>query len=137
MKRSQLTALLAIAMAAPTMAAVIGAGDVPDQPPQRPKAEVFSGTIRAVNTDRRVITLEATPLTKTFGVSPDCEVMTQTKPKASLSDLMVGSAATVTYEDAGGELLAHRIEQKGPPAEAARQEGRFTLTSMWLPGKSG
>jgi hypothetical protein len=118
MKRNQLcTALVVATMAA--LASGLSGRDVPDRLPERPKAEVFSGTIREVNTEKGLVTLETTPLTKTFGVPPDCEVVTEDKPRASLEDLMVGSVATVTYEDASGVLVAHRIEQRGPPEAGA------------------
>jgi hypothetical protein len=126
MKQRQVYTTLAVGIIV-ALASRMSAGDVPDRPPEQPKAEVFSGTIRAVNTEKRVITLETTPLTKTFGVSPDCVVMTEDNPRASLEDLMVGSVATVTYEDASGMLVAHRIEQKRPPSEAGKTGGVFTI----------
>jgi hypothetical protein len=126
MERRQLYLGLLVVMAV-ALASIMSAGDVPDRPPEQPKAEVFSGTIREVNTEKRVITLETTPLTKTFGVPPDCEVMTEDKPRASLEDLTVGSVATITYEDTSGVLVAHRIEQKQPPPEAGKTGGVFTV----------
>lgn len=132
MKRGQWYGALIVACVG-MLAAVVCVGDVPTSPPQRPKAEVFSGTIRNVDPAKRLITVVATPITKTFGVPPDCEVMTQNKPKASLTDLMIGSVAVVTYEDASGALIADRIQQEGPPAETSHlldNSGREVLGDL-------
>jgi len=94
-----------------------GRGDTGGQPPEKPKAEAFAGTIRTLDAEKRVMTVEATPLSKTFGVASDCEVLTKDKPKASLEDLKVGSVVRVSYEAANGILVAHRIDQQGPPQE--------------------
>jgi Cu/Ag efflux protein CusF len=100
-----------------TLTAVIGRGDSGGQPPEKPKAETFSGAIRTLDVEKKVMTVEAMPLSKTFGIAPDCEVTTKDKPKASLEDLKIGSVVHVTYETANGILVAHRIEQQGPPPE--------------------
>ena len=103
--------------AALNLTAGTGRGDTGEQPPEKPKAETFAGTIRALDAEKRVMTVEATPLSKTFGIASDCEVMTKDKPKASVEDLKVGSVVHVSYEAANGILVAHRIEQQGPPQE--------------------
>jgi hypothetical protein len=101
-----------------TLAAGSGRGDSGEPaPPEKPKAETFAGAIRTLDAEKRMMTVEATPLSKTFGIASDCEVTTKDKPKASLEDLKVGSVVHVTYEAASGVLLAHRIEQLGPPQE--------------------
>jgi len=97
-----------------------GRGDTGDQPTEKPKAETFAGAIRTLDPEKRVMTVEATPLSKTFGIAADCEVTTRDKPKASLEDLKVGSVVHVTYEAAKGILVAHRIDQQGPPQESDR-----------------
>jgi len=94
-----------------------GRGDAGDQPPEKPKAETFAGALRTLDAGKRVMTVEATPLSKTFGIAADCEITTREKPKASLEDLKVGSVVHVTYEAANGILVAHRIEQQAPPQE--------------------
>ncbi len=102
-----------------------GRADVGEQPPEKPKAETFAGTIRTLDAEKRLMTVEATPLSKTFGIAPDCEVLTKEKPKASLEDLKVGTAVHVTYEAAKGILVAHRIEQQGPPQEITAKTTAF------------
>jgi hypothetical protein len=97
-----------------------GRCDSGEQPPEKPKAEIFAGAIRTLDAEKRMMTVEAVPLSKTFGIASDCEVTTKDKPKASLEDLKVGSVVYVTYEAAGGILVAHRIEQQGPPQETDR-----------------
>jgi hypothetical protein len=100
-----------------TLAAGSGRGDSGEPPPEKPKAETFAGAIRTIDAEKRTMTVEATPLSKTFGIASDCEVTTKDKPKASVEDLKVGSVVHVTYEAASGVLLAHRIEQLSPPQE--------------------
>jgi len=119
MNRKQVWTALTIGIAL-TMAAGIGRGDVNEPSPEKPKAETFAGIIRTLDAEKRVMTVEATPLSKTFGIASDCEVMTKDKPKASLDDLKPGSVVHVTYEAANGILVAHRIEQQGPPQETDR-----------------
>jgi len=97
-----------------------GRADIGEQPPEKPKAEVFAGTIRTLDPEKRVMTVEATPLSKTFGIAPDCQVTTKDKPKASLEDLTVGTVVHVTYQAANGILVAHQIDQQGPPREMGR-----------------
>ncbi len=100
-----------------TLTAGRSRGDVGEQPPEKSKAETFAGAIQMLDAEKRTMTVEATPLSKTFGIASDCEVTTKDKPKASLEDLKVGSVVHVTYETASGVLLAHRIEQLGSPQE--------------------
>jgi len=116
MKRNRVWTALVMSVAF-TLAAGIGRGDSGEQPPEKPKAGTFAGAIRALDVEKKVMTVEATPLSKTFGIAPDCEVTTKDLPKASLDDLKVGSVVRVTYEAANGVLVAHRIEQQGPPQE--------------------
>jgi hypothetical protein len=116
MKMNRVWTILIIVIAL-NLTAGSGRGDSGEQPPEKPKAETFAGTIRTLDAEKRVMTVEAAPLSKTFGIASDCEVMTKDKPKASLEDLTVGTVVHVTYEAASGVLVAHRIEQQGPPQE--------------------
>jgi len=70
-----------------------GRGDIGEQPPesQRPKFRPDHPHARCC---KRVMTVEATPLSKTFGIAPDCEVTTKDKPKATVDDLTVGTVCT-------------------------------------------
>ncbi len=119
MNMNRVWSILAVGIAL-NLAAGGGRADTGEQPPQKPKAETFAGAIRTLDAEKRVMTVEATPLSKTFGIAADCEVTTKDKPKASLDDLKVGSVVHVTYEAASGILVAHRIEQQGPPQETDR-----------------
>jgi hypothetical protein len=103
---------IAVTIAAPT-----GRSDGGEQPIEKPKAETFVGAIQTLDVDKRVMTVEMTPISKIFGIASDCEVITKDKPKSSLEDLAVGSVVNVTYLDANGALIAHRIEQKAPPQQ--------------------
>ncbi|HUJ72614.1 MAG TPA: hypothetical protein VLZ30_10235 [Verrucomicrobiae bacterium] len=116
MKATQSCAVLLIGIAL-MLTPAVGRGDAGDQPIEKPKAETFVGAIRTLDLDKRVITVEMAPISKTFGIASDCEVITKDKPKGSLEDLAVGSIVNVTYLDANGALIAHRIEQKTPPQQ--------------------
>ena len=119
MNMNRVWSILAVGIAL-NLAAGSGRGDTGDQPTEKPKAETFAGAIRTLDPEKRVMTVEATPLSKTFGIASDCEVTMKDKPKASVEDLKVGSVVHVTYEAANGILVAHRIEQQGPPQETDR-----------------
>ena len=81
------------------------------QPPEETET-VFSGQLTDLDIDRMTMTVQALPLTKIFGIAPDCEVVTKTKPQASLEDLQIGDEIDVTYQDIDGVLIAHRIVQR-------------------------
>jgi hypothetical protein len=118
--------------AAMTLAGTMGRGDVGEQPIEKPKAETFVGAIRTLDVDKRVMTVEMTPISKTFGIASDCEVITKDKPRGTLEDLAVGSVVNVTYLDANGTLIAHRIEQKGPPQQTMIPKNIIRrLSSRW------
>ena len=119
MKMNRVWSIVVIGIAL-NLTAGNGRGDTGEEAPEKPKAETFAGAIRTLDPDKRVMTVEATPLSKTFGIAADCEVTTKDKPKASLEDLKVGSVVHVTYEGAKGILIAHRIDQQGPPQETDR-----------------
>lgn len=121
MKRNRVWAALVISIVF-TLTTGIGHADSGEQPPEKPKAGTFSGAIRALDVEKKVMTVEAMPLSKTFGIAPDCEVTTKDLPKASLDDLKVGSVVHVTYESANGVLVAHRIEQQSPPQETDKAD---------------
>ena len=93
------------------------------QPTDRPEA-AFTGQITDLDLDQMTMTVQALPLIKIFAIAPDCEVITKTKPQASLEDLRVGDEVEVTYQDVGGTLIAHRILQRN---------GNERFSSRFLP----
>jgi hypothetical protein len=70
------------------------------------------------------MTVQALPLIKMFAIAPDCEVITETKPQASVEDLRIGDEVEVTYQDVSGTLIAHRIIQRNGT------ESRLVLESI-------
>jgi len=123
MNASRVCVALVVSVTTILMAASSGWSDSDEKPTEKPKTDVFAGTIRTLDIEKRVMTVETTPINKTFGIASDCEVMAKDKPKASLGDLAVGNVVSVTYqEEAGGMLVAHRIELKGPPQETGTEE---------------
>jgi len=119
---------LAIGMTIARVMAIVGQGTVVDQRVQKPKMESFAGTIRALDVAKQVMTVETTPLSKTFGIAPDCEVVTKNKPEATPGDLAVGNVVTITYqEEAGGLLVAHRIEKTGPSQQTGNAKRKPPL----------
>ena len=127
----------AISSVAVLTAAIVW-GDVGEPPVEKPKAEIFAGTIRTLNIEKREMTVETTPISKTFGIASDCEVIARNKPKAALEDLTVGDTVNVTYqEEANGLLVAHRIEQKAPPKEAGTEERTESVRLAWRTCSSG
>lgn len=107
-------ATVAVIVAALVSVATFVAGDI-SAPAEKPQAEMFAGMIRTLDADKRAMTVEAPPLSKTFGIASNCEIVLKDKPKASLEDLAIGLQVNVTYEDVEGLLVARRIEETGPP----------------------
>jgi hypothetical protein len=81
------------------------------QPADRPEA-VFTGQITDLDLDQMTMTVQALPLIKIFTISPDCEVITKAKSRASLGNLRVGDEVEVTYQDVSDRLIAHRIVRR-------------------------
>src|SRR5437867_11205907 len=91
----------------------VGATEPPaERPAEPPKIATFTGVIQLLDTKQRTLEVTAVVITKTFAAAPDCEVVTEEQPKASLDDLRVGDAVNVTYQEQAEMLVAHRIEQK-------------------------
>jgi Cu/Ag efflux protein CusF len=101
------------------------------QPTDKPEA-VFTGQLTDLDIDRMTMTVQALPLTKIFGIAPDCEVITKTKPQASLEDLKIGDEVEVTYQDMSGTLIAHRIVQRNETESGARVSPFLPTESRYL-----
>lgn len=75
----------------------------------------FEGTIKAIDTDKRTLTLHQTALDKQLEFPADCKIMLRDGKSGSMADLKVGSHVTVTYETPGNTPTARQIAQTSIP----------------------
>ncbi len=91
----------------------------------------YTGTINAVDTKEKALTVKGYFFHKTFNLAENCKFTTEGKD-AALSDFRPGQRVTVNYQDASGVLVADRIAQvdlryTGPVAELDANRGRLTV----------
>ena len=93
----------------------------------------FEGTIGRIDVEAGFITVEHWPLSKTFKITPDCEIDTLTNTSAVLAELKVGDAVGVTYAEVGKDLVASRIARKGKAHDQEEEQKRERLDDMLNP----
>ena len=93
----------------------------------------FEGTIGRIDSEAGFITIEHWPLSKTFKVTPDCQIDLLTNASAELAELKVGDAVAVTYAEVGKDLVASRIARKGKAYDREEEQKRESLDEMLNP----
>ncbi|HXI84305.1 MAG TPA: DUF5666 domain-containing protein [Verrucomicrobiae bacterium] len=103
----------AIAVAGVIAASVAVSGFGQDPAPSG-KLFIYSGILRSMDRQARTITVEASAVSQKFVVPTDTEIIVKdNKPKADLSDLMVGDSIQVRYTEDDGTFVAHQISVLG------------------------
>jgi Cu/Ag efflux protein CusF len=69
------------------------------------------GTVKAIDRDKRTVTLHHRGLSKTFPIAENCEVMLRNNKTGTLSNIQPGHWVTVTYETPEGDATARQIAQ--------------------------
>ncbi len=93
----------------------------------------FEGTIGRVDAEAGFITVEHWPLSKTFKVTPDCQIDILTNASAVLTELKAGDAVGVTYAEIGKDLVASHIIRKGRAHDQEEEQKRERLDEMLNP----
>jgi Cu/Ag efflux protein CusF len=93
----------------------------------------FEGTIGRIDSEAGFITIEHWPLSKTFKVTPDCQIDLLTNASAVLAELKVGDSVAVTYAEVGKDLVASRIARKGKAHDREEEQKRERLDEMLNP----
>jgi Cu/Ag efflux protein CusF len=93
----------------------------------------FEGTIGRIDPEAGFITVEHWPLSKTFKVTPDCQIDILTNASAVLTELKVGDAVAVTYAEVGKDLIASRIARGGKAHDREEEQKRERLDEMLNP----
>ena len=104
-------AMLAIVILALALVIRVTADEPAPAPIPAPTGQMFiySGTLRSVDLKARTIIVDGSPVQQTFTVPTDAEIIVKSKPRGSLSDLMVGDGLQVKYTDDDGVHVAHQI----------------------------
>jgi Cu/Ag efflux protein CusF len=93
----------------------------------------FEGTIGKIDPEGGFITVEHWPLSKTFKVTPDCQIDILTNASAVLAQLKIGDAVAVTYAEIGKDLVASRIAREGKAHDREQEEKMERLNEMLNP----
>jgi hypothetical protein len=104
-------AMLAIVILALALVIRVTADEPAPAPIPAPTGQMFiySGTLRSVDLKARTIIVDGSPVQQTFTVPTDAEIIVKSKPRGSLSDLMVGDGLQLKYTDDDGVHVAHQI----------------------------
>ena len=104
-------AMLAITILAVALAIRVTADEPAPAPTPAPTGQLFiySGILRSVDLHARTIIVDGSPAQQTFTVPTDAEIIVKSKPRGTLSDLMVGDGLQVKYTDDDGVHVAHQI----------------------------
>ena len=98
-----------------------------------PSNAEFEGTIGRIDAEAGLITVQHWPLSKTFRVTPDCQINILTNASAVLAALKVEDAVVVTYAEVGKDLVASRIVRKGKAHDREQEEKMERLDEMLNP----
>lgn len=71
----------------------------------------YEGMAKAINAEKRTLTLRARGLNREFQIGEDCIVALRNNRTGTLQELSPGQHLTVTYELPGGDRMARRIAQ--------------------------
>ena len=93
----------------------------------------FEGTIGRIDPEAGFVTVEHWPLSRTFKITPDCQIDMLTNASAVLAELKVGDAVDVTYAEVGKDLVASRIVRKGRAHDREEEQKRERLDEMLNP----
>ncbi len=111
----------------PTAATVTAKGEIV------PSNTQFEGTIGRIDAEAGLLTVQHWPLSRTFRVTPDCQIDILTNASAVLSELKVEDAVVVTYAEVGRDLVASRIIRKGKAHDREQEEKMERLDEMLNP----
>jgi hypothetical protein len=104
-------AMLAIAILALALVIRVTADEPTPAPIPAPTGQLFiySGTLRSMDLKARTIIVDGSAPPQNFTVPTDAEIIVKSKPRGTLSDLMVGDGIQVKYTDDDGIHVAHQI----------------------------
>ena len=71
----------------------------------------LEGTVKAIDPEKRTVTLNHRALSKTFRIKEDCAVTLRNDKSGMLADIQPGHIVTVTYETPEGGATAWQIAQ--------------------------
>ena len=83
---------------------------------KKAKRKGYKGTIDAIDTTAKTVTVKKAATSKTFKIADDAKFATMENKNATLADLKVGDLVNVRFTDEGDMPVAHRI------AHAAKKE---------------
>ena len=86
---------------------------VADEPAPTHQLTIYSGILRSVDLEARIIMVDGSAVPQKFIVPTDAEIIVKDKPRGTLGDLKVSDGIQVEYTDDGDTHVAHRISILG------------------------
>jgi hypothetical protein len=89
---------------------------------KKAKRKGYKGTIDAIDTAGKTVTVKKATTSKTFKLAEDAKFATADNKNASLADLKQGDLVNVRFTDEGEMPIAHRIAHAAKKEEAEKSE---------------
>jgi hypothetical protein len=86
---------------------------VADEPGPARQLAIYSGILRSVDLEARIITVDGSAVPQKFMVPTDTEIIVKGEPRGALDDLKVSDGIQVEYTDDGDVHVAHQISILG------------------------
>jgi len=102
-------AMLAIAVLGIALVIRVTADEPTPAPAPTGQLFIYSGVLRSVDLKARTIIVDGSPVQQTLTIPTDAEIIGKSKPRGTLSDLMVGDGIQIKYTDDDGVHVAHQI----------------------------
>jgi Cu/Ag efflux protein CusF len=123
MSRNLLRTVVALSVAGLALSLALPARAAEEQKAEKKKEKRYEGTIEAIDTAARTVTVKKKIKSETFKCTDDCVFVTKDKKEATINDLKVGDAVNVIYWEEDGKKICRRVAHKGlKPGEKAAEE---------------
>lgn len=90
--------------------------------PSKDQPQHFSGTITAVNTTERTLSVQGGSGEKKFNLDNNAQIRAGTQNDATIDDLKVGSQVNVEYQQQGDKTMAKTVESSSADSEKKSDE---------------
>jgi Cu/Ag efflux protein CusF len=113
MSKYLLRTVMAITLAAATVAFILPARAAEEEKTEKSKKKAWKGTIEAIDAAGGTVTVKKKVKSMTFKIGEDCKYVTKEKKSAELADFKVGDEVNVQYTEQDGSMVCHRVAHTG------------------------
>jgi Cu/Ag efflux protein CusF len=99
--------------------------------------EYFSGTIKSVDTEKRLLEVMNFWSTKSFSLADHCRVRLETKDAATMAELLPGHRVKVAFQEVEGvrvasEVAQHYLQYEGKVVAIDTDKGTLSVKRGWF-----